>query len=159
MILHVDGKSGDRQLEEYIARAYMEIYERFKSPEFDKAFQDLLVDRFELFKRKQASYGSNNIAALGMKGVFVRIWDKVQRLRNLVWLDKPNTIDDESIEDTFGDLAVYSMMAIVLKRGEWPEYYERPLDSILTPELLKKMGLDLPEPKLEWVDLKSEGRL
>lgn len=126
--LNTDGTSGDVELEKNVARVYQEVYERFKGEEFDKQFRELLEDRFLLFKRKQASYGPNNIAALGEKGIFVRIWDKVQRLRNLMWFEKPNTIEDESIEDTLSDLAVYAMMTVVLRRGQWPEYLEPPLE-------------------------------
>lgn len=120
----VDGSSGDVELEKHIAKRFTEIWNRFESPKFRNEFRQTLEDKFFLFKTKNASYGSNNIAALGTKGIFVRIWDKVQRLRNLVWDDKKNPLADESIEDTFGDLAVYSIMAVVLLRGEWPKYQE-----------------------------------
>ena len=128
MILHIDGTSGDKQLEERVAETYQAVWVRFNSPEFKRDFEEFLESRFEQFKKKQASYGPNNIAALGEKGLFVRMWDKVQRLRNLLWLEKPNTIEDESIEDTLGDLAVYSIMTVIFRRGYWPEYNDPPLE-------------------------------
>lgn len=160
----VDGTSGDKDLEEVIAKRYQEIWQRFKSAGFERDFAKYLEEKFELFKKKQASYGPNNIAALGMRGIFVRIWNKVQRLRNLVWEGKANTIEDESIEDTFGDLAVYSIMAVVLMRGQWPAYNDEPLSEDVSIPLKKLRNelqeyLDEKQRELLWKQLRTEPNL
>ena len=47
----------------------------------------------------------------------VRINDKVQRLLNLTTTDKePN---NESLEDTFMDIANYAVMSLIVKRKQW----------------------------------------
>jgi hypothetical protein len=120
IMLLCDGSSGDVELEKHMA--------------------NLMAEKFELFKKKQKSYGSNNIAALGERGIFIRIWDKVQRLKNLVYDEKPNLLNDESIEDTWGDLGIYSFMAILERQGKWPEFDE-PLDIIPFEILLKEFQL------------------
>src|SRR5690606_41516800 len=59
---------------------------------------DLLMD-------KRADYGTTNIAITGLYGVAVRLQDKVSRLLNLLASgQEPN---NESIEDTFRDIAGY----------------------------------------------------
>jgi len=115
VMLSCDGSSGDIELEKHMAK--------------------LMAEKFELFKRKQKSYSSNNIAAFGERGIFVRVWDKLQRLKNLVWDNQPNPLNDESIEDTWGDLGIYSFMAILERQGKWPEYKG---SDIPTFELLMK---------------------
>jgi len=84
------------------------------------AFVKLQQEAFEIFKRKQASYGSGNIATFGARGVFIRMWDKVQRLFRLVWLGKKDSLGaDETILDTYLDLANYSLISILCIKGNW----------------------------------------
>ena len=89
--------------------------------QFERDLAGGLVEAFELCKRKQASYGPGNIYWLGMRGVFVRVWDKVQRLMRLVWHGMANPLQDETIEDTWRDILNYSAIAIMLKRGVFPK--------------------------------------
>ena len=93
-----------------------------KYPLTAKAFKALQHDNFQLFSAKQLSYGPSNIAMgttleteedrrLALVGLTIRINDKVQRLLNLVVRNNKNTIQDESIVDTFKDLAIYGVIA------------------------------------------------
>lgn len=82
----------------------------------------------ELFDRKQADYGSRNIAAfdekdLNMLGVVVRLNDKVQRLLNLLQTrikstqaSKPN---NESIADSARDVSNYGLILSLLEQDKW----------------------------------------
>lgn len=64
---------------------------------------DLLMD-------KRADYGTTNIAITGLYGVAVRLQDKVSRLLNLLASgQEPN---NESIEDTFRDIAGYGLIGL-----------------------------------------------
>jgi len=101
VILQVDGTSGDKELERNMAF--------------------LLKELFECFKKKQKSYGPANISTFGEKGVVIRINDKLQRLISLVWYEKADPIDDETISDTYLDLADYGLIAELVRRGVWPE--------------------------------------
>lgn len=86
-----------------------------KVNEFDK----IIAEMREILIKKNSDYGKNNIGDLGERGIFCRIWDKVSRLRTLVWEGKVNQVKDESIEDTYKDLANYSIISIIFKRGKW----------------------------------------
>ena len=99
-LMVVDGSSGNANLEAEMA--------------------DLLVRVFETFKKKQASYGSGNISKFGEKGVIIRMNDKMERLIRLVYNEEPNPLEDETIEDTYIDLADYALIAIVCRNGQWP---------------------------------------
>ncbi len=98
--LIIDGSSGDAKLESDMAA--------------------LLAELFALFKRKQASYGPRNIAQFGEGGCVVRANDKLQRLIRLVWEGEKNPLHDETIEDTYIDLADYALIATLVRRGQWP---------------------------------------
>ena len=99
VMLIVDGKSGSKMLEGEMAK--------------------LLVNLFETFKSKQASYGKGNIEKFGERGVYIRMNDKMERLFNMVWLAKENPLLDESIDDTYIDLADYALIALLVRHGVW----------------------------------------
>jgi hypothetical protein len=70
--------------------------------------------------KKQQDYGPLNIAHApggAMNGLRVRMHDKLARLNNLV--DKGNTPNYESIEDTLIDLANYAIIGLLVQRGQW----------------------------------------
>ena len=72
-----------------------------------------------LFK-KHADYGPLNIALApggAMNGLRVRMHDKLARLNHLV--DKGDTPNYESLEDTLIDLANYAIIGLLVQRGQW----------------------------------------
>jgi len=72
-----------------------------------------------LFK-KHADYGPLNIALApggAMNGLRVRMHDKLARLNHLV--DKNDTPNYESIEDTLIDLANYAIIGLLVQRRQW----------------------------------------
>lgn len=85
------------------------------------AMAKLLVKLFDLFKKKQASYGCENILLFGLHGILIRMSDKFQRLKNLVWQKKPNPLENETIEDTYLDLADYALISVLVMNGDWHE--------------------------------------
>ena len=74
-------------------------------------------ENIKLLDRKQQDYGSKNISLSGEIGVQVRLQDKVCRLKNL--LDNSSAPQNESIYDTYQDIANYGIIGDMLKRGEW----------------------------------------
>jgi hypothetical protein len=72
-----------------------------------------------MFDKKQQDYGSQNIARFGEKGVLVRANDKIERLRNLVWVKGDATPNNESIADSWDDLAVYGVIGRMCRDGSW----------------------------------------
>jgi hypothetical protein len=55
---------------------------------------------------------------LSLTGLWFRINDKVQRLKQLVVLGQPDEVG-ESIQDTYEDLSVYGVIAQIVQRGKW----------------------------------------
>lgn len=70
-----------------------------------------------LLDSKQRDYGSGNISAFGEKGVIVRMNDKIERLKTLVWNDKAPT--HEKVSDTWLDICNYGIIGLMCHTGEW----------------------------------------
>ena len=98
-------------------------------PEMTKEFKKILNEQYSLFCRKQLNYGPSNISGgtllqtdedvrFSLTGLFFRMNDKVQRLKQLVVLGKEDTVG-ESVDDTFQDLSVYGIIAQIVKRDKW----------------------------------------
>ena len=66
----------------------------------------------EVVIAKQHDYGHDNILVFKEQGLVVRLWDKINRLKNLVWNN--NNPKNESIEDTFTDIAGYAIIGLML---------------------------------------------
>ena len=64
---------------------------------------------------KQRDYGSGNILSFGEFGVLVRLYDKMERLKNL--LTKNKEPKNEAIEETWMDIANYAKIALMLRMG------------------------------------------
>lgn len=87
------------------------------------------VDMWEVIDRcgnvlidKQEDYGPYNISrAPGgpLNGLRVRIYDKIARINNLI--DESKTPKNESLYDSFLDLANYAIIALMVLEGTWPE--------------------------------------
>lgn len=98
-------------------------------PEMTDEFKRLMFTQYELFCLKQSNYGPNNISVgtkletaedkkLSLTGLWFRMNDKIQRLKQLVVLSKEDSVG-ESIEDTFQDLSVYGIIAQIVSNGKW----------------------------------------
>lgn len=98
-------------------------------PETTIEFKKILKEQYELFCKKQLNYGPNNISVgtrcekpeeikLSLTGLWFRMTDKINRLKQLVLLNQEDTIG-ESVEDTYQDLSVYGIIAQIVSRGKW----------------------------------------
>lgn len=85
-------------------------------------FIALVLNQIKTFDEKQHDYGSMNIAIRGESGVLTRVSDKVQRLIHLE--ESKATAKNESIEDSWLDISVYGTIALMIRRGLWPETKE-----------------------------------
>ena len=97
-------------------------------PETAKEFQKLQFEQYELFCKKQMDYGPKNISVgtdlrtdedvkLSLTGLWFRINDKIERLKQLVVLDK--AAQNEPMIDAFSDLSVYGIIAQIVHRKKW----------------------------------------
>jgi len=91
------------------------------SPKLERSMANLMLEVFDLWKRKQKSYGPHNISTFGLRGVVVRLWDKMQRMIRLTWFGVDNPLQDESIRDTLLDIADYGLIATLVYDGKWPK--------------------------------------
>jgi hypothetical protein len=98
-------------------------------PEMTGEFKRIQIEQYETFCAKQLNYGPGNIAVgtslstkedihLSLTGLFFRINDKIQRIKQLVVFNKPDVVG-EAVEDTFQDLSVYGVIAQIVGRGKW----------------------------------------
>jgi hypothetical protein len=83
----------------------------------DQAFAQVNDELLQMFLKKHKDYGKGNILSVQEIGITLRIAEKVERLKNL--LLKGGDPANESIEETFIDIAVYANIAILLKRGQF----------------------------------------
>jgi hypothetical protein len=67
----------------------------------------IIEKAYKLYKEKEKDYG-DSWYHLGGRGVFVYVYNKVERLKNLYWNSKEPKF--ESIEDNMLDLIVYSVL-------------------------------------------------
>ena len=104
-------------------------YCKDKYPRTIEEFETIVEDMIKVFCSKQKDYGPSNIGMgaetidteeqkkKSLMALSVRMNDKVQRMLNLTM----NNLDpeNETIEDTFKDLAIYSVMGLIVSRKVW----------------------------------------
>ena len=99
-----------------------------KYPETSKMFQDIQFNQWELFCKKQKDYGPGNISVgtnletdeevkLALMGLWFKMNDKIQRLKQLVIHNQEP--ENESLMDSFMDLANYALIAQLVKKQVW----------------------------------------
>ena len=99
-----------------------------KYPGMLNEFINLQEIDLRTFIKKQLDYGPSNIAVgtalsneddirLSLSGIWFRINDKVQRLKNLVVLGKK--AQNESVDDSFMDASVYGIIARIVINHKW----------------------------------------
>lgn len=88
---------------------------------FNNDVADVTGDLFNLLISKHNDYGPKNISQSPggpLNGLRVRMWDKFARINNLV----DNNVDpqNESLEDSFKDMANYAIIGLLVLQGKWP---------------------------------------
>lgn len=124
-----------------------EVKRQLDLPETEKTREMLrqMLTALELFSRKQHDYSSVNVMVCGEEGIFTRITDKWARLFSHYRLRRE--LRNESVDDTWFDLAVYSMMALLMRRGQWR----------LSEEEQTALGIAPPAPVSPWDVCTQEG--
>lgn len=82
----------------------------------DEAFQQVCQDMLTTFIRKHRDYGKGNILSIKELGIAFREAEKVERLKNLL-LDPTKLPTNESIDDSWMDVAVYAVIAQMYRKG------------------------------------------
>lgn len=83
----------------------------------DEAFAEINEDLLKTFIQKHKDYGKGNILDTGELGIVFRINDKLRRLQNLQENGKKPS--NEAIEDTWTDIAVYAIIALLVRNGKF----------------------------------------
>ena len=108
-----------------------DIVERMEKewPEMTDEFKRIMFTQYELFCKKQANYGPDNISVgsdlktktdinISLTGLWFRMNDKIQRLKQMVIQGKKDEVG-EAIEDSYQDLSVYGIIAQIVSNGKW----------------------------------------
>lgn len=92
-----------------------------KDPEFEEAIQQKFQHAKSVLLQKHKDYGPKNIAQSPggpLNGLRVRMWDKFARINHLI--DTGATPENESLKDSFLDMANYAIIAMLVLDDEWP---------------------------------------
>ena len=93
-------------------------------------FKEILVAQYELFAQKMLSYGMGNISMgsnletkeetkFSLTAIWIRMNDKMNRLKNLVLLGNKNPLDNEPTIDAWIDMVNYAVIAQIVSKGKW----------------------------------------
>ena len=99
-------------------------------PEMTSEFKKIQREQYVLFLHKQHDYGPGNISVgtqlqteeeihLSLTGLWFRMNDKIQRLKNLLMSGRKAAVNGEPMEDAYLDVSNYGIMAIIVSRGKW----------------------------------------
>ena len=110
----------DNEIVEWCEKTYPELTDEYKK---------IMMQQYILFCKKHRNYGTGNInvgtnldtdndVKLALTGLWFRLNDKVQRLKQLVVLGEPDTVG-EAIDDTFQDLSIYGIIAQLVKEKKF----------------------------------------
>ena len=92
-------------------------------------YKKIMMEQYIIFCKKHRNYGTGNInvgtnletngdVKLALTGLWFRLNDKIQRLKNLVVLGEPDTVG-ESLTDTFQDLSIYGIIAQIVQQKKF----------------------------------------
>lgn len=98
-------------------------------PQMTSEYKKIMWEQYETFCKKQSNYGPSNISVgtalttpddvkLSLTGLWFRLNDKIQRLKQLIVLGKQDNVG-EAVDDTFQDLSVYGIICQLVSRGKW----------------------------------------
>ena len=98
-------------------------------PELTTEYKKIMMEQYVLFCKKQKNYGPGNISVgtdlksdadvkLSLTGLWFRINDKIQRLKQLIILGHKDNVGESEL-DTFQDLSVYGIIAQLVQKKIW----------------------------------------
>lgn len=97
-----------------------ELKEQIIQENFELALSAKFQEAEELLVKKHKDYGPKNISDSPggpINGLRVRMHDKLARINNLY--DSGATPENESLRDSFIDMANYAIIALMVLDGDW----------------------------------------
>lgn len=85
----------------------------------DAAYEQVLEELLQMFLKKHKDYGKGNILSIKELGIAFRIGEKTERIKHL--LMSQHDPANESLEDTWLDIAVYGIIGALYNRGQFQE--------------------------------------
>ncbi len=83
----------------------------------DAAFEVITQELLLTFLKKHKDYGKGNILSVKELGIAMRLTEKIERAKHL--LITGNEAANESLDDTWTDIAVYAVIAKLLRNGQF----------------------------------------
>lgn len=110
------------------SNSIQELEKRY--PEIAQEYKRISAEQYSTFAAKMLDYGKGNISVgtnletpeetkLSLTGLWFRMNDKMNRLKNLVLLNQTPNVVTESTTDTFQDLSIYGIIAQIVQNGKW----------------------------------------
>ena len=99
-----------------------ELLKEIKDIDFEGALDRKFQEAFDLLLKKHRDYGPKNISNSPggpLNGLRVRIHDKLARISNL--MDSGVAPENESLRDSFIDMANYAMIGLMVLDGDWDQ--------------------------------------
>jgi hypothetical protein len=101
-----------------------------KYPNLANEFKTIQQEQYNMFAEKMLSYGIDNIAMgtslenkddikLSLTAIWIRMNDKMNRLKNLVLKGNNNPLVNEPTIDSWKDLTNYAIIAQLVTTGKW----------------------------------------
>ena len=98
-------------------------------PELTTEYKKIMMEQYVLFCKKHRNYGTGNInvgtnldtdndVKLALTGLWFRLNDKIQRLKQLVVNNEPDTVG-ETMQDTYQDLSIYGIIAQLVSQKKF----------------------------------------
>ena len=120
--------TGEREEKRNVEESAIEYCERLY-PNTTTEFKKIQEEMYETFCKKQRNYGPDNISVgsqldtddeikISLTGLWFRMNDKIQRLKQLVVLGQPDEVG-ENIQDTYEDMSDYGVIAQIVQRKKW----------------------------------------
>ena len=92
-------------------------------------YKKIMMNQYITFCKKHRNYGCGNInvgtnldtdsdVKLALTGLWFRMNDKIQRLKQLVIMGEPDVVG-EALEDTYQDLSVYGIIAQIVSQKKF----------------------------------------
>ena len=98
-------------------------------PDMTAEYKKIMMEQYIMFCKKHRNYGTGNVnvgtnletdgdVKLALTGLWFRLNDKIQRLRQLVVNGEPDTVG-ESVQDTFQDMSIYGIIAQLVQQKKF----------------------------------------
>ena len=97
--------------------------------ELTDEYKKIMMEQYILFCKKHRNYGCGNInvgtnldtdndVKLALTGLWFRMNDKIQRLKQLVINGEPDTVGESTL-DTYQDLSIYGIIAQLVSQKKF----------------------------------------